>query len=257
LRTRRRENDMNARPRLADLGRGLALRLALAAAALAAPACTRGLEGRRCFPNDTCYEGLACLSHRCVVAAPGAGDARYAAGGPGGSRRRGADPAPARRAPPALSAADVGEDGWLVSGGARDTYAVRRDPAVKRDGRATLLLEPFADTDGRYGTWMRSIDAAPYRGKRVRISGFTKTAGATARVDFWARVQAVDSPGDGPGLGGGHLALPPDSDWTERVLVFDVDPAGHRLQYGVGLAGPGRLWLDAPRVEVVAAAPAK
>ncbi|HEV8320612.1 MAG TPA: hypothetical protein VG389_03290 [Myxococcota bacterium] len=47
---------------------------AATAALLATPAgCARGLEGRHCFPNHTCFEGLSCLSERCVVVAPDTG----------------------------------------------------------------------------------------------------------------------------------------------------------------------------------------
>ena len=140
-----------------------------------------------------------------------------------------------------------------MSGWARDKYTVREDPATERAGHATLLLAPTGDTGGKYGTWVRSIDAAPYRGKRVRLSAYTKTEGATQRADFWARVQAADSPADGSGLGAQWIRLPATSGWEHLEIVLDVNPAGAMLQYGVGVAGPGKLWVDAPKLEVVAA----
>jgi hypothetical protein len=142
----------------------------------------------------------------------------------------------------------VGEPGWLLSGGARDQYVVRRDV---QGSRAAWVLEPARDTFGAYGTWMRHIDAADYRGKRVRISASLKTEGATRRADFWARAQAKDSPGDGSGLGGDHQDLPHDSDWTPSAIVMDVPSETAWLEYGVGVAGPGRIWLDGAKLEVV------
>jgi hypothetical protein len=142
----------------------------------------------------------------------------------------------------------VGEPGWVLSGGARDLYAVRRDT---QGSRSAWLLEPVKDTYGKYGTWMRSIDAGQYRAKRVRITATIKTAGATRRVDFWARAQAWDSPGDGPGLGGDWQKLPADSDWKEDSIVMDVPAETALLQYGVGVAGPGKVWLESTKVEVV------
>jgi hypothetical protein len=145
------------------------------------------------------------------------------------------------------------EEGWMMSGWARDKYTVREDPATERAGHATLLLAPIGDTGGKYGTWLRSIDAAPYRGKRVRLSAYTKTEGAIQRADFWARVQAADSPSDGSGLGAQWIRLPATSGWEHLEIVLDVNPAGTMLQYGVGVAGPGKLWVDAPKLEIVAA----
>ena len=95
------------------------------------------------------------------------------------------------------------EGGWVISGGGRAVYQIHRDEEVRRVGHATLRLHALGETHGRYGTWMRSISATPYAGKRIRLSAHTKTDSTTRRADFWTRVQAIDSPGDGSGLGGG------------------------------------------------------
>jgi hypothetical protein len=142
----------------------------------------------------------------------------------------------------------VGEPGWTLSGGGRHVYYVHRDT---EGDRTAWLLEPSSDTYGKYGTWMRSIDAGEYRSKRVRITATLKTEGATRRVDFWARAQAKTSPGDGPGLGGDWKQLPPDSGWRQDVIVMDVPPETARLQYGVGVAGPGKVWLESAKLEIV------
>src|SRR5262249_20677339 len=116
-----------------------------------------------------------------------------------------------RRAAPNEQA--VGEPGWMLSGGAHDSYEVRRD---SQGSRSAWVLQPVRDALGKYATWMRHIDASDYRAKRVRITATLKTQGANERVDFWARAQAKDSPGDGPGLGGDWENLPPDSDWMQN-----------------------------------------
>jgi hypothetical protein len=142
----------------------------------------------------------------------------------------------------------VGEPGWMLSGGGRDVYYVHRDT---QGDRGAWLLEPARDTYGKYGTWMRSIDAGAYRSKRVRITATLKTQGATKRVDFWARAQAKTSPGDGPGLGGDSKQLPADSSWRQDVIVMDVPPETDQLQYGVGVAGPGKVWIESTKLEIV------
>ena len=145
----------------------------------------------------------------------------------------------------------AGEAGWMVSGGARNAYEVRSDASTKRDGHATLHLAPIADTHGGYGNWMRNTDAAPYRGKRIRISAFVKSAGPLRRSDFWGRVQASSSPADGNGLVSAAIPIAPNADWKHAELIFDVPENGIMLQYGFGVAGGGSMWIDVATVEVV------
>ncbi len=146
---------------------------------------------------------------------------------------------------------EYGEAGWTVSGGGRDVYAVALDDDVSHGGGPPWSLFPIFHTYGKYGTWMRSVDAALYAGKRVRITATTKTDGASQRADVWARVQAPTSPGDGSGLGGQQILLPATEDWTRHEIVMDVPPAGKWLQYGIGIAGPGNIWFDPMTLEVV------
>jgi hypothetical protein len=98
---------------------------------------------------------------------------------------------------------------------------------------------------------MRHIDAMDFRSKRVRITARYRTQGASKRVDFWARAQGPDSPPDGPGLGGDSHHLLADTDWTEESLAFDVPAECAWLEYGIGIAGPGKIWLEAAKLEVI------
>lgn len=154
---------------------------------------------------------------------------------------------------PPIDHAQHGSDptGWRLSGGGRAELRQRGDATVLHDGRPTLRLAAVADSSEGYGTWMNVLFASPYAGKRVRISAYTRTVGATRRADFWARVQAKESPGDGYGLVGKFVALPASSEWQRTHIVFDVPRDGAWVHYGVGLAGAGMLWMDRATIEVV------
>ena len=141
--------------------------------------------------------------------------------------------------------------GWRMSGGGSSEVGVWHDPSITRAGHATRRLTARSDSATMYGTWMNSLFASRYAGKRIRMSAFTRTAGATQRADFWARVQAPDSPGDGPGLMGQWIPLPATSEWTGHTIVLDVPSTGAWVQYGVGLTGPGVLWFDTVTIDVV------
>ncbi|MBX7116603.1 MAG: hypothetical protein K1X64_19915 [Myxococcaceae bacterium] len=140
--------------------------------------------------------------------------------------------------------------GWFVSGGGRADYVATKDTSVKKSGTSSARFTTQGKTD-KYGTLMQAFNPQRYAGKRVRLSAWVKTQGATGRVDLWSRVQAANSPGDGPGIAGSLTRLPETSDWKRYEHVFDVSADGVSLQYGVGLQGPGTLWLDNVKLEVV------
>lgn len=139
--------------------------------------------------------------------------------------------------------------GWSVQGAARDAYAAEVDPDAPREGHATIRLHPTRDPEGGYGTFMTSIDAAQVRGRRAHAIVWVRTQGVTARGDVWLRAQGVDSPPDGPGMGYATTRLAPNADFTRYELFVDVPADAARLELGVGIAGPGMLWLDGVRVE--------
>jgi len=119
------------------------------------------------------------------------------------------------------------EEGWAMQGYGHSLYQLRIDAPSAGRSQAPWLLEPRPTTPGdapatHYATWMRHIQAAPYRQKRVRFSVSARTSGATTRGDVWARAQSATSPADGEGLVGQFNRMPADSEWNEYAVVFDV-----------------------------------
>jgi hypothetical protein len=141
--------------------------------------------------------------------------------------------------------------GWSVQGRARDAYAAEVDPDALHDGHPTIRFHPTGDPEGAYGTYMTSIDAAPVRGRRAHAVVWVKTQGVTGRGDVWLRAQGVDSPADGPGLGYASSRLLTNADFTRYELFVDVPPDAAHLQLGVGIGGPGMLWLDGVKIEAL------
>jgi hypothetical protein len=165
----------------------------------------------------------------------------------------------AEREAAAVAAAPVSLDalpgGWIRAGSVPDSYAMGVDPATLHEGHATtaIVAKPnvvFRKDD--FATVMTATDAAPYRGKRVRLAGFVKPAGVTGWAGLWMRVDgargnttplAFDNMGSRPIRG--------TSDFKRYEVVLDVDPAATKIAYGTLLAEGGRVWIDAPSLEVV------
>lgn len=92
------------------------------------------------------------------------------------------------------------------------------------------------------------IEAA--RGKRIRYSGYIKTAGVTR--DFAGLWWRVDGEG-GKMLGFDNMAGRGPSgttDWQQYVIELDVPPEAVNINFGAILSGDGTAWFDDLAIEL-------
>jgi hypothetical protein len=120
------------------------------------------------------------------------------------------------------------------------------------DGKRVIQLRfSAALPPGGFGTIMQSIDAARYRGRRVRFSAVIRGqevadwAGTWLRVDAANGTRTLDNMNDRPLRG--------SAGWTEAANVLDVGEDAASVHFGVLLAGAGAVDLARPRFEVVGA----
>lgn len=131
--------------------------------------------------------------------------------------------------------------GWLVAGNAPGNYTYAVDAATPVSGSrsASIAAKPIATSNG-FGTLMQMIAADDYRGSRLRLSGYLRTANAD-RSQMWMRV-------DGPN----HAVLAFDNmdsrpvtgttEWTQYDVVLDVPSNSVDVAFGFFLAGRGEVW---------------
>lgn len=96
----------------------------------------------------------------------------------------------------------------------------------------------------------QTISAREYAGKRARLSAFVKThdvengAGLWMRVDVGSReAVALDNMHDRP--------LKGTQDWRNVEVVLDVPADATKILFGIGLSGPGTVWLNSCKFETV------
>src|SRR5690348_2867933 len=131
--------------------------------------------------------------------------------------------------------------GWLIAGSAPANYVIAVETATPVSGSksASITAKPAAARNG-FATLMQMIAAEDYRGSRLRLSGYLRTAGAD-RSQMWMRV-------DGPD----HQVLAFDNmdsrpvtgttGWTRYDIVLDVPPTSIDIAFGFFLAGSGKVW---------------
>lgn len=142
----------------------------------------------------------------------------------------------------ATNAVDVIPEGWIQSGRSPRRYRLGIDRTL---GAAWIESKPELSaelTNEDFCTLMQAVDAAAFRGKRMRLRTSLKAVGVDGGVTIWFRV-------DGP-LGslrfenleryrsGGPLTG--DTDWTERQITLDVPDEATTLNYGFFVKGRGR-----------------
>ncbi len=134
-----------------------------------------------------------------------------------------------------------------------DLYAIGVDDAVAHGGRASARVEgaPGADADAdAFGTVTQAIDAAPFHGQRIRLSGFLKTdsvvgvgSGLWMRIDGHGTTLAFDNMQD--------RAITGTTDWARYEVVHDVPDVATRIAFGVLLHASGTVWADDLVIDVV------
>ena len=134
--------------------------------------------------------------------------------------------------------AQAAEPGWMNRGSRPQDYAMGFDKQALHAGKTTAYIRSVVEEAKGFGTLMRKIDAAPYRGKRIRLSTDIRTE-TSLRAGLWMRVDgpkqpvAFDNMDDRPITG--------TTDWTRYECVLDVAPEATRIAFGVSLAGRGRV----------------
>jgi C-terminal processing protease CtpA/Prc len=101
-----------------------------------------------------------------------------------------------------------------------------------------------------FGNVMQTIDATPYRGKRVRFRGAVRVEGARAIAALWMR---VDRPERQMGFFDNMDNRPiRATTWTYYEIAGDIAADAETLNFGMMLQQEGVAWLDDVSIETVA-----
>ncbi len=143
--------------------------------------------------------------------------------------------------------------GWLVPEGLEEHgYTARTVEEQPQGGKrcALITLEGTPQDPTAFGNLTRTFDAAPYRGKRVRLRAAVRaevTAGHQAQL--WLR---VDRPDRRPGFFDNMRDRPITSaEWARYEIVGDVADDAVDINLGLILLRDGKAWLDSVSFEVL------
>jgi len=143
--------------------------------------------------------------------------------------------------------------GWFLPGPCREAgyQAQLSEDRPKEGKRCVLLSREAAERAATFGNLMQSFDAAPYRGRRIRLRAAVRTevAGVGNQAQLWVR---VDRKGGGVGffdnMGDRPIA---NATWREYEIAGDVAEDAEGIALGLMLIGNGRAWLDAVHFAII------
>ena len=144
-------------------------------------------------------------------------------------------------------------DGWWVAQHAGPlSYAFTLDPAVKRSGERSLKVENIGAEP--FGSIYQKLDAAPYRDKTLRVSGWIRTEGVKGNrmgAGVGLKLHAVQS---GYAIKFAQMkkdAVRGTTDWTRYELALRIPAEAEQVEVGLTMYGPGVAWLDDFAVDVI------
>ena len=132
---------------------------------------------------------------------------------------------------------------------APSTYRSVLDVESPREGKASARLERVEPlgTGAEFGTVAQALDAAPYRGHRVKFTAAVRTTAPPASlVGLWLR---VDRRGGQMGFFDNMANRPITSDgWADYTIEGDIAADAERIMLGLLLVGDGTAWIDDVRL---------
>lgn len=138
-------------------------------------------------------------------------------------------------------------DGWIVDGRAPDAYTGGVLPGIVHCNKPVISLKSRSDLTENmppdpFVSVLQIVNAAPYKGKRLRIACAIRAFNVKASATIWLRFDGTS----GQAISFNNLendfengALKGTRDWTDREIVLDVPDTAAQIVFGFYLAGEG------------------
>ena len=146
--------------------------------------------------------------------------------------------------------------GWVFAGRPQE-YDCHADFASPHNGQPSAYLKSKEGIKpAGFASLAQDFNAAPYIGKRIRLSANLKSDGVLGWGGLWMRVDDANRPRNGypssVALDDMHnRPVKGTTGWQTYSIVLDVPQGATGIYIGFLLAGPGTLWMSGNKVEVV------
>jgi hypothetical protein len=152
--------------------------------------------------------------------------------------------------------------GWVFEGKTQE-YESSLDAAAPYNGQPALCIKSKSGAKPTSFASMRqpeAFSAAPYAGKRIRLTANLKSEDVQGWGGLWMRIDDAHRPRNGfatsLALDDMHNGLKDRSikgttGWQNYSVVLDVPPEATGIYIGFLLTGTGTLWMNGYKLEIV------
>jgi hypothetical protein len=146
--------------------------------------------------------------------------------------------------------------GWFIPKPSTDAgYVVQISTDDPKEGNQCASIELVTPKGQGFGNMMQSIDATPFRGKRVRFRAAVRfnSGGGFGQAQLWLRVdRAGGAQGFFNNMGDRPITSPT---WAYYDIAGNIDNDAQTINFGMLLAGSGKAWIDSVSLRVADAKP--
>jgi hypothetical protein len=134
-------------------------------------------------------------------------------------------------------------------------YTATLDRTVAYEGSSSGLLKSKSLESNTSATLMQAARATAFRGKRIKFSAYLRTRDVTQSAGLWIRAEDADG-----GIVAFRNSQTPwasasrvrgDSEWTRVQMIVSLPSSSVAMFYGVQLFGPGSVWIDKARFDIL------
>jgi hypothetical protein len=140
---------------------------------------------------------------------------------------------------------------WVKRGSLPDSYKAGLDNTVFKSGKKSAFIESLENNIEGFGTIMQTCNAKNYLGTRIKMTGYIKSENVADWAGMWLR---VDSKTDHKSLSFDNMqdrSIKGTTDWTKCEIILDVPEESGTLNFGVLMAGTGKVWFDNISFEII------
>jgi hypothetical protein len=134
-------------------------------------------------------------------------------------------------------------------------YQVLISDENPKSGKQCVTIKRGTEKPGPFGNVMQGIDAAPFRGKRVRYRAAVRTEieGQEGSAHLWMRVDLTAKEGKRRSGFFDNMSGRPirKNDWDYYEIVGDIAEDAETIVVGMFLRGRGQAWMDDVSLEIV------
>lgn len=124
-----------------------------------------------------------------------------------------------------------------------------------KSGKQCVTIKRGTEKPGPFGNVMQGINAAPFRGKRVRYRAAVRTEieGHEGSAHLWMRVDLTAKDGKRRSGFFDNMSNRPirKNDWDYYEIVGDIAEDAETIVVGMFLRGSGQAWMDDVSLEIV------